>query len=106
MSGLFSNGSEVNGLLVLPLHNLSCVFLFYALFQLEQGNMSDTRNHFGFCSNFLLLLLCSYREENIFASVPIVQVLIEQADDFCLCFEKGLRLYLLPYNGYLCSGLD
>lgn len=64
----------------------------------------DTRNHFVFCSSFLLLLLYSSREESIFASVPFVQGLIEEADDFCLCFEKGLKWCLLPYNGALCSG--
>lgn len=65
--------------------------------------MCDTRNQFVFYSSFLFL--CSSREESIFASVPIVQGLIEQADDF-LCFGKGLKWCLLLYNGYLCSGLD
>lgn len=68
--------------------------------------MCDARNQFVFYNSFLLLFLCSSREESIFASVPIVQGLIEQADDFCLCFGKGLKWCLLLYNGYLCSGLD
>lgn len=68
--------------------------------------MCDTRNQFVFYSSFLLLFLCRSREENIFASVPIVQGLIEQVEDFCLCFEKGLKWCLSPYNGYLCCGLD
>lgn len=60
--------------------------------------MGDTRHHFVFCSRFLLLLLYSSTEEGIFVSV---QGLLEQADDFCLCFEKGLTRCLLPYNGSL-----
>lgn len=55
-----------------------------------------------FCYCFCVAL----ERESIFASVPIVQGLIEQADDFCMCFEKHLKWCLLPYNGYLCSGLD
>lgn len=68
--------------------------------------MCDTRNNFVFRSSFLLLLLCSSREESVFASIPIVQGLMERADDFCMHFEKGPKWCLLLYNGYLCSGLD